>query len=161
MKGYSDYGKIITSSAKYDSDIDDVYGCYYDLKMEKGQTIYFRVRGVDYCEIDADLDFSVCEGIRENAEHTHTYQTCVWISNKLHKMTCYCGYSINKLHVVKSGSNLCVDCGGTVGSGIVDINLATSEEKSDQEDTLNCFAENKNIYLPNNKENDFNIIVKG
>ena len=73
------------------------------------RTSHLNANGIDYLNIKINY-------------HSHSYnKSYSWKNNSLHIAFCECGFSREEGHAVTSGSQKCVKCKGTVGSGFIEM----------------------------------------
>lgn len=160
--GYDESHAIFSTNVGfYENDV--VIGPYYEAHLEKGQTLYFRINGVNYnsieeCSIEIKNYFAN-NLIIEQSNHVHNYtNNYVWFSLTKHQSFCACGTQHFEPHVITGSSSpigryaTCALCHGNASIGIVNgYSIRNNMKYELREDGLyypiNTYISNGNIVL--------------
>lgn len=163
VDGYSNLGRITYSTEIIYNDADEALGVSYEKHMATGETLYFRIRGVNYAALTAS-SFSVYNFYLSDIYHNHRYDTnYIWMNLYQHQAYCRCGHVTLKGHVVSAGGGgilnggiiggrtFCILCGGEA-VGLVGP-LTTNSIASHYEDIIyfgnDSYIYNGIVYLSN------------
>ncbi len=113
VDGYSNLGRIAYSTEIIYNDAGEALGISYEKHMDAGETLYFRIRGVNYAALTAS-SFSVYNFYLSDIYHNHRYDVdYTWMNLYQHQAYCRCGQVALKGHVVSAGG------GGLLNAGII------------------------------------------
>lgn len=127
--GYSSSDLIISKTGGYiNKNNSEKKGCYFLLELEKGKTIYIRIRNKDYLPTNDAVIFCVSDVPDSTAVHIHDYEVS-WLNSKQHYLTCECGTRIKQVHAVDSSNpGICCICGGPASTAVINRYKLTGTE---------------------------------
>ena len=103
--GYNSEDIICSVIGGYYDQHKNETGTYYQTNMLEGETLYFRINGVDYSEIKNSI-FQVKENFVEDMPHTHNFsESYSWESLTQHRSYCSCGEFVLEGHVISGSSS--------------------------------------------------------
>ena len=125
--GYSFDGLIDTYHGGYCNGAEQ--GAFFYLSCNQGDKVYFRIRGEGFTALMSsdEMDDISFGAFSYEFSHNHNYNYH-WLNLTKHKKICPCGVIVEEVHSVKKGSNVCLICGGTASSGIIQYSLNDNKQ---------------------------------